>query len=197
MKAESATTWSDRIARRKFFLPVHGLVGNLGNFLARIGWKRYHSCVFTTRLPADSRMNPISPADQSIPFSAQCKVEDIDGTLRLIGSFDVPYNIAASANELDEIIALAEHIGQVLKQNIAIAALEHADQQAARLAQEVAPHLHKHGSRPFTLIAPYGRFKLKRQRLFDPRNGKTCIPSAKLWTSTASYRRRQKKVLVK
>ena len=77
---------------------------------------------------------------QSIPFSAQCKVEDIDGTLQLIGTFAVPYDIASSAGELNEIIALADQIGQVLKQNIALAALQHADRRAARLAQEVAPH---------------------------------------------------------
>jgi len=78
-------------------------------------------------------------------------------------------------------LAVADHIGQVLKQHTALAALEHADQQAVQLAQEVALHLHKHGSRPFTLIAPYGRLKLRRQRLLDPRTGKTFIPSAKLW----------------
>jgi len=125
-------------------------------------------------------MNPITPQNQSIPFAAPCKVENIDGTLRLTGSFDIPYSIAHAASELDDIIDLADQIGQVLKQNIALAALEHADRQAARLAQEVAPHLHKHGRRPFTLIMPYGRIKLKRQRLLDSQTGKTFIPSAKL-----------------
>jgi len=36
-------------------------------------------------------------------------------THRLTGSFDIPYDIAASASELDEIVNLADQIGQVLK----------------------------------------------------------------------------------
>jgi len=126
-------------------------------------------------------MNPTSPTNQSIPFSAHCKVDDIDGTFHLTGSFAIPYALAATASELDEIVDIADHIGQVLKQHIALAALQHADIRATHLAQEVAPHFRKHGSRPFTLIMPYGRLKLKRQRLFDSRTGKTFIPSAKLW----------------
>ena len=126
-------------------------------------------------------MNPIPTPNQSIPFSAQCKVENIGGTLQLTGTFSLPYDIASTASELNDIIDLADQIGQVLKQEIAVTALQHADSQSARLAQEVAPHLHKHGSRPFTLIAPYGRLKMQRQRLLDPRTGKPFIPSAILW----------------
>jgi len=126
-------------------------------------------------------MNPTPTQNQSIPFPAQCKVEDIDGTLHLTGTFALRYDIASAASELNDIIELADQIGQVLKQEIALAALKHADSRAAQLAQEVAPHLHKHGSRPFTLITPYGRLKLKRQRLLDPQTGKPFIPSATLW----------------
>jgi hypothetical protein len=126
-------------------------------------------------------MNPNPTRNQSIPFPVRCKVESIDGTLHLTGTFAVRYDIASSASELDDIIDLADHIGQVLKQQSALAALEYADQQAARLAQEVAPHLHKHGTRPFTLITPYGRLKMQRQRLLDPKTGKPFIPSAILW----------------
>jgi len=46
-------------------------------------------------------MNPTSPPNQSIPFPAHCKVEAIAGTLRLTGPFDIPYDIAGSASELE------------------------------------------------------------------------------------------------
>jgi len=52
---------------------------------------------------------------------------------------------------------------------------------ATRLAREVAPCCHKHGTRPFTIIAPYGRLKVDRQRLRDTMTGKAFISSAKLW----------------
>ena len=61
---------------------------------------------------------------------------------------------------------------------------EEADQRAARLAQEVAPHCHKNGRRPFTIITNYGRLKVNRQRLRDTTTGKTLIPSAKLWKTS-------------
>jgi hypothetical protein len=122
----------------------------------------------------------MSAPTQSTQFSADCKVGD-DGSLHLIGAFAVRADIAPSANELDVIVDLGDHIGQLLKQKISTVTIECADQRAAQLAQEVAPHLHKHGSRPFTIITPYGRLKPNRIRLFDTKTGKTFIPSAKLW----------------
>jgi hypothetical protein len=55
-----------------------------------------------------------SPTNQAIPFPVQCKVEEIDGTLHLTGTFNVRYDIAPSAGQLDAIIELADHIGRLV-----------------------------------------------------------------------------------
>jgi len=117
---------------------------------------------------------------KSTQFCVDCKVDD-NGCLHLTGSFDVRVDIAPSTSELDQIVDLADHIGQRLKQHIATATINEADRRATRLVQEVAPHCHKHGSRPFTIITPYGRLKVNRQRLFDTTINKAFIPSATLW----------------
>ena len=117
---------------------------------------------------------------QFTQFSTDCKVGE-DGSLHLIGAFAVRADIAPSADELDQIVALGEHIGQLLKQKIATVTIECADQRAAQLAQEVAPQFHKNGSRSFTIITPYGRLKPNRIRLRHTKTGESFIPSAKLW----------------
>ena len=117
---------------------------------------------------------------QFTQFSTDCKVGD-DGTLYLIGAFAVRADIAPSADELDQIVALGDHIGQLLKQKIATTTIECADQRAAQLAQEVAPQFHKNGNRSFTIITPYGRLEPNRIRLRHTKTGESFIPSAKLW----------------
>ena len=121
---------------------------------------------------------------QSTRFYTDCKVADHDGFLLLTGTFSVRADIVPSAEELDQIIDLADQIGQFLKRNIATTTIEHADQRAARLAQDVAPHLHKHGRRPFTMITPFGRLKPNRIRLLEKTTGKTRVPSALLWKTS-------------
>lgn len=116
-------------------------------------------------------------------FYTDCKALEQNGSFLIVGSFRVRADIVPSAEELDRIVELADQIGDFIKRNIATTTLEQADRRAARLAQEIAPHLQKHGRRSFTIIAPYGRLKPNRQRLFDPKTGKTVIPSAKLWNT--------------
>ena len=122
--------------------------------------------------------------NQFTHFSTDCKVEEIDGSFHLVGSFRVRADIAPVASELDQIIDLSDQIGQLVKREIATATIQEADRRAVRLAQEVAPHCHKHGKRAFTIITPYGRLKVNRQRLIDTQTGKSFIPSAKLWNTT-------------
>ena len=117
---------------------------------------------------------------QFTQFFADCKVDE-NGYFHLTGSFDVRANIAPSESELDQIVDLSDQIGQRVKQIIATATIQEADQRTAGLAQDVAPYCHKHGTRPFTIIAPYGHLKVNRQRLRDTTTGKAFIPSAKLW----------------
>ena len=93
-------------------------------------------------------------------------------------------DIASSASELDEAIELAENAGQFIKREIAKTALEYGDQRAAELAQQAAPNLHKNDTRPFTIIAPYDRLVIQRQRLRYPKTNKTIIPSAILWNTS-------------
>jgi hypothetical protein len=128
-------------------------------------------------------MIPMTAQNQFTHFHTDCKVNERDGCLHLTGSFNVRADIAPSVSELDQIVDLADHIGQLLKQQIATATIREADRRAAKLAQEVAPHCHKHGTRPFTIITPYGRLKVNRQRLFDTTSNKAFIPSAILWNT--------------
>jgi hypothetical protein len=135
------------------------------------------------RHAADSRKIAMTAQKQFTHFSTVCKVEEIDGSFHLTGSFCVRADIAPVASELDQIIDLSDQVGQLVKQEIATVTIQEADRRAARLAQEVAPHCHKHGSRPFTIITPSGRLKVNRQRLIDTQTGKSFIPSAKLWNT--------------
>lgn len=63
--------------------------------------------------------------------------------------------IDPASNELDDIVGLVDNAGQAIKRNMAATTLEKADQRAAQLAHDLAPHLRKYGKRPFSIIAPY------------------------------------------
>ena len=119
--------------------------------------------------------------NQSSLFYNSCTANITGNHLHIRGYYDIQTDIPSTSEELDQIIELSRHIGQQISLNVAATTVERADQRAAELAQQAAPHLHKNGKRPFTLIVPYGRLKIKRQRLRDPKTGKTIIPSAILW----------------
>ena len=119
--------------------------------------------------------------NQSSLFYNGCTVDITEDYLYVSGTYSIRASLPSTSEELDQIIELGKHIGQQISRNVAATTLERADQRAAELAQQAAPHLHKNGKRPFTLIAPYGRLKIKRQRLRDPKTGKSIIPSAILW----------------
>lgn len=122
--------------------------------------------------------------EQFTQISTDCQVEEVGGSYQITGSFQIFATIDPTSNELDDIVELLDNAGQEIKRNMAAKTLEKADQRAAQLAQDVAPHLRKHGKRSFTIIAPYGRLQINRVRLFDPNTGKTSIPSALLWKTS-------------
>jgi hypothetical protein len=53
----------------------------------------------------------------------------------------------------------------------------------ARSSSQKTADLRKHGSRPFTINTKFGRITIKRCRLFNPKTGKTVIPSALVWNT--------------
>ena len=103
--------------------------------------------------------------NQSNLFYTSCTADITEGRLHIRGYYDIQTDIPPTSEELGQIIELSEHIGQQISRNVAATTLEQADQRAAELAQQAAPHLHKNGKRRFTFIASFGRLKIKRQRL--------------------------------
>lgn len=120
-------------------------------------------------------------------FHTDCKVVEINGSRHFTGTFAVQTDIPSSPAELDQIIDISTQIGRKVQQTVAITSIEHADGQIAALACTVNSQMRKHGHRPFSILTPFGRLVVKRQRLFNPTTGKTSIPSALLW-KTAHHR---------
>ena len=118
---------------------------------------------------------------QGTPIRLSCKVEcqknqySVDGTFQcsLFSPFDV--------HELDQIESEIEKIGQAFKRQLTQQILETADHRIAEVAQTANPGFHKHGTRPFTIVARYGEVTFRRQRLFDSKKEETLIPSAIAW----------------
>ncbi len=117
--------------------------------------------------------------------SVECKAVLENGKIRTFGTFHLSMSLDPKMSELDALIKIADAIGQMVKERVAVASLEESDRRATEVAQRSAEHcgerLHKNGKRPFTTIAPFGRLKIQRQRLRNPATGKTFIPSAELW----------------
>lgn len=98
-------------------------------------------------------------------FYNDCQVDINDEhTMEVIGSYRILATVEPGRGELDQAIELAEIAGQQIKINLAATSLEKLDRRAAKLAQEVSPQRHKHDRRPFTIIAPFGRLKIRRTR---------------------------------
>jgi len=72
--------------------------------------------------------------DQCTPFYTNCTVNELDGCFHITSTFDIRARIAFPSDELDTIIAFADHAGQLVNQNIATTTLERADQRAAELS---------------------------------------------------------------
>ena len=111
----------------------------------------------------------------------ECKAVLENNEIQILGTFHFSMSLDPQMNELDMLIATAEAIGQMVKERVAITSLEESDRRATAVAQRCAERLHKNGTRPFTIIAPFGRIKIQRQRLRNPVTGKTFIPSSELW----------------
>ena len=71
----------------------------------------------------------------------------------LAGTFQSPVGTPFDAHELDQIEAAIEKHGQEFKRQLTQHAIEAADRH---IAQTANPELHKHGTRPFTIVARCG-----------------------------------------
>ncbi|MCL2118331.1 MAG: hypothetical protein FWH27_07900, partial [Planctomycetaceae bacterium] len=67
--------------------------------------------------------NTSVPAQNTCLFT-QCQAEENHGTFFISGTFRVQADIASSAGELDQLIDLADRIGQAVKQTAAVTSLE-------------------------------------------------------------------------
>jgi len=121
---------------------------------------------------------------QDTPVIVDCKVECRENHYSVVGTFQIPISVAFDAHELDHIEAKIEQAGQALKRELTRYVLEAADRRIAEVAQVANPCLHKHGSRPFTIVARYGDVTFDRQRLLDPKTQKSMIPSAIAWQTS-------------
>ena len=121
---------------------------------------------------------------QDTPLRLGCKVECRKNQYSVSGTFPCQRSSPFDVHELDQIEAEVEKIGQKFKRQLTQQVLETADRRIAEVAQVAHPDLHKHGTRPFTIVARYGEVTLHRQRLFDPRKLKTLIPSAIAWKTS-------------
>jgi len=113
-----------------------------------------------------------------------CKVECRKNHYFATGTFQIPLSPAFDVHELDQIESKIEQAGQAFKRQLTRHVLEAADRRVTEVAQTANPCLHKHGSRPFTIVARYGDVTFDRQRLLDPKTRKTLIPSAIAWQTS-------------
>lgn len=111
-------------------------------------------------------------------INLDCKVVSQNNQYILAGTFQGRLVVDPALNELDQIEAEIEALGQEFKRQITRHTLETADSQIAN------PDLHKHGSRPLTIVGRYGKVRFKRQRLFNPKKKETLIPSAVAWETS-------------
>jgi len=102
------------------------------------------------------------------------------------GTFEFQLATSFDTHELDQIEAAIEKIGQEFKRQATRQVLEAADRRVAEVARVANPDLHKHGTRPFTIVARYGDVMFNRQRLFNPtkKEKTTLIPSAIAWQTS-------------
>ena len=124
--------------------------------------------------------------NQDTALTLDCKVESQENLYHVTGTFQCQLVVPFDGDELDQIESKIEKAGQEFKRQLTRQLLENADQRIAEVAQVANPQLHKHGTRPFTIVARYGEVQFQRQRLFDPKKTKdnTFIPSAVAWKTS-------------
>jgi hypothetical protein len=115
-------------------------------------------------------------------LSIQCQSEVSDGVLRYTSTVTRVISLPSDPNVLDLIVDDVEQIGQEMKRTIAVSSLEAVDRCHAQTVRKKFSLRH-HGHRSFTLLTLFGRLRIQRTRLFDPKTGKTIIPSAIFWNT--------------
>ena len=112
---------------------------------------------------------------QDTAVTLDCKVACQENHYSVCGTFQIPISVAFDAHELDHIEAEIENAGKEFKRQVTRHVLEAADRRFAEVAQTANSSFHKHGTRPFTIVARYGDVTFDRQRLFDPQKKMTLI----------------------
>ena len=126
---------------------------------------------------------------QDTPLTLDCKVECRENHYSAVGTFQIQLSPTFDVHELDQIEVEIEKAGQEFKRQVTRHTLEAADRRIAEVAQVANPDFHKHGTRPFTIVARYGDVTFDRQRLHNPKKKaeSTIIPSAIAW-NTSNHR---------
>jgi hypothetical protein len=126
---------------------------------------------------------------QDTALTLDCKVECREKHYFAVGTFQIPISSTFDVHELDQIEAEIEIIGQEFKRQLTRHVLEAADRRIVEVVQIANTDFHKHGTRPFSIVARYGTVTFQRQRLLNPKKKekKTLIPSAIAW-NTSNHR---------
>ena len=97
--------------------------------------------------------------NQDTPVTADRQVECRGNHDFAAGTFQIRFSTSFDVHELDQIESEVEHVGQEFKRQLTRQVLEAADRRLAEVAQAANSCLHKHGTRPFTIVARYGEVK--------------------------------------
>ena len=100
-------------------------------------------------------------------IALDCKVDSQENLYPIAGTFPCRLFVPFDVHELDQIEAKIANAGQEFKRQFTKQVLEEADRRIAQVAQAANPKLHKHDSRPFTIVARYGevRFHFQGRRV--------------------------------
>ena len=110
---------------------------------------------------------------QDTPLIRDCKVECRENHYSAVGTFQIQISTTFDIHELDQIESEIEKAGQEFKRQFTRQVLEAADCRIAEVAQVANTDYHKHGTRPFTVVARYGEVTFQRQRLHNPKKRRT------------------------
>jgi hypothetical protein len=122
--------------------------------------------------------------DQDSRYALECKVISAPNGYRIEGNFHAFVPTNATNNELDQIEAGVEGIGQQLKRDICRQTLDTADERCVQVFKSIQPDWHGNGRPPFTIVTEFGEVEVRRRRLRDPQTGKTLTPSALFWKTS-------------
>jgi hypothetical protein len=84
----------------------------------------------------------------------------------------------------DQLQREVEKMGQQVKREVYAHVLQDIEGQLVSQFQIANPHLQRRGTRPYTLVAPFGKIRIRRTRLFDRQTRKWSVPAKQMWKTS-------------